>query len=43
MENATFNKKNIPFTSKLDLNVWKKPLNCYIWSIKLNDAEPWAL
>jgi hypothetical protein len=36
---ATFQKKKILFTSKLDLNLSKKPLKCYIWSIALFGAE----
>jgi len=34
-----FNKKKALFTSKLDLNLWKKPVKCYIWSIGLCGAE----
>jgi hypothetical protein len=36
---ATFNRKKTLFTSKLDLNLRKKPVNCYIWSVALNGAE----
>ena len=35
MEKAAFNKKKNLFTSKLDLNVRKKLVKCYIWSIAL--------
>jgi hypothetical protein len=42
MAKAAFNKKNL-FTSKLDLNLRKKLVKCYIWSIALNDAETWTL
>jgi hypothetical protein len=31
------------FTSKLDLNLRKKLVNSYIWSIALYDAETWTL
>jgi len=34
-----FNKKKVLFTSILDLNLRKKPIKCYIWSIALYDAE----
>jgi hypothetical protein len=40
---ATFNKKNYLFTSKLDLNLRKKLVKCYIWSIALYGAETWTL
>jgi hypothetical protein len=41
---AAFNKKkkNL-FTSKLDLNLRKKVVKCYIWSIALYGAETWTL
>jgi hypothetical protein len=39
---AAFNKKTL-FTSKLDLNVRKKLVKCYIWSIALYGAEMWTL
>jgi hypothetical protein len=32
-----------PFTSKLDLNLRKKLVKCYIWSIALYGAETWTL
>jgi hypothetical protein len=33
MAKAAFNKKKNLFTSKLDLNLRKKIVNCYIWRI----------
>jgi len=33
MANAAFNKKKTLFTSKLDLNLMKKLVKCYIWSM----------
>jgi hypothetical protein len=36
------NKKNL-FTSKLELNLRKKLVKCYIWSIALCGAETWTL
>jgi hypothetical protein len=33
MAKAAFNKKNILVTSTLDLNLRKKLVKCYIWSI----------
>ena len=43
MAKATFhNKKNL-FTSKLDLNLRKKLVKCYVWSIALYGAETWTL
>jgi hypothetical protein len=43
MAKATFNKKKNLFTSKLDLNLRKKLVKCYIWSIALYGAETWTL
>jgi hypothetical protein len=40
---ATFNKKKTLFTSKLDLNLGKKLVKCYIWNIALSGAETWTL
>jgi hypothetical protein len=37
MAKAAFNKE-APFTSKLDCNLSKKPVKCYIWSIALCGA-----
>ena len=42
MEKAAFNKKTL-FTSKLDLNLRKKLVKCYIWSMALYGAETWTL
>jgi hypothetical protein len=39
----TFNKKKTLFTSKLDLELRKKLVKCYIWSIALYGAETWTL
>jgi hypothetical protein len=35
MAKAAFNRKKIPFTSKLDYELRKKLVKCYIWSIAL--------
>ena len=43
MAKAAFNKKKTLFTSKLDLNLRKKLLKCYIWSTALYGAETWTL
>jgi len=40
---ATFNKKKAQFTSTLDLEMRKKLVKCYIWSIVLYGAETWTL
>jgi hypothetical protein len=40
---AAFNKKKTLFTSKLALNLRKKLVKCYIWSIALYGAETWTL
>jgi hypothetical protein len=39
MAKAAFNKKRALFTGKLDLELRKKPVKCYIWSIALYGAE----
>ena len=39
MAKAAFNKKRALFTSTLDLELRKKLVKCYIWSIALYDAE----
>ena len=36
-------KKMILFTSKLGLNLRKKLVKCYTWSIALYGAETWTL
>jgi len=33
MANAAFHKIRALFTSILDLELWKKLMKCYIWSI----------
>jgi hypothetical protein len=43
MAKAAFNKNNALFTSKLGLNLRKKLVKCYIWSIALYGAETWTL
>ena len=44
MAKAAFNKKkNLFFTSKLDLNLRKRLVRCYVWSIALYVAETWTL
>jgi hypothetical protein len=41
---AAFNKKKPLFTSKLDLNLRKKLVKCYTWSIALcGAADTWTL
>jgi hypothetical protein len=42
MAKAAFNKKAL-FTSKLDLNLMKKLVKCYIWSNALCGADTWTL
>jgi hypothetical protein len=42
MAKTAFNKKTL-FTSKLDLNLRKKVVKCYIWSVALCGAETWTL
>ena len=43
MAKAAFNKKNTLFTSKLDLNLRKKLVKYYIWSMALYGVETWTL
>ena len=40
---AAFKRKKTLFISKLDLNLRKKLVKCYIWSISLYGAETWTL
>jgi hypothetical protein len=40
---AAFNKKRALFTSKMDLEMRKKLVKCYTWSIALYGAETWTL
>jgi hypothetical protein len=42
MAKAAFNKKTL-ITSKLDLELRKKLVKCYIWSIALCGMETWTL
>jgi len=43
MSKATLNKKQALFTGELNLNIRKKPVNCYILSITLFGVETWTL
>ena len=43
MAKAAFNKKKNLFTSKLHLNLRKKLVKCYVWSMTLYGAETWML
>jgi hypothetical protein len=43
MAKAAFNKKRVLFTSTLDLELRKKLMKCYVWSIALYGAEIWTL
>jgi len=43
MAKAAFNKKKNLFTSKLDLNLRKRLVMCYVWGIALYGAETWML
>jgi hypothetical protein len=43
MAKAEFNKKKNLFTRKLDLNLRKKLVKCYNWSVALYGAETWTL
>ena len=43
MAKVAFNKKMTLFTGKLDLDLRKKLVKCYIWSIVLYGAETWTL
>ena len=43
MHDIMFSKKTFFFISKLDLNIRKKLVKCYIQSIALNGAETWTL
>jgi hypothetical protein len=43
MAKAAFNKKRTLFTSTFDLELRKKLVKCYIWSIALYGAETWTL
>jgi len=43
MDKAAFNKKRTLFTRTLDLELRKKLVKCYVWSIALYGAETWTL
>ena len=43
MAKAAFNQKRALFTSTLDLELRKKLVKCYVWSIALYGAETWTL
>jgi hypothetical protein len=43
MAKAAFNTKRTLFTSTLDLELRKKLVKCYVWSIALYGAETWTL
>ena len=43
MANAAFHKKRALFTSTLDLELRKKLMKCYIWSIALYGDETWTI
>jgi hypothetical protein len=43
MAKAAFNKKRNIFTSTLELEMRKKLVKCYIWSIAFYGAETWTL
>ena len=43
MAKAAFSKKKTLFTRKLDLNLRRKLIKCYIWSMALYGAEIWTL
>jgi len=43
MAKAAFNKKRTLFTGTLDLELRKKLVKCYVWSIALYGAETWTL
>jgi hypothetical protein len=43
MEKSAFNKKNISFTGKLDLNLREKLVKYYTWNIALCGTETWRL
>jgi len=43
MAKAAFNKKRTLFTTTLELELRKKLVKCYVWSIALYGAETWTL
>jgi hypothetical protein len=40
---VTFNKKRTLFTGTLELELRKKLVKCYVWSIALYGADTWTL
>jgi hypothetical protein len=43
MAKGASNKRRTLFTSTLDLELRKKLVKCYVWSIALHGAETWTL
>ena len=43
MGKAAFNKKRVLLTSKINLELKKNLIKCYVWSIALYGAETWTL
>ena len=43
MAKAAFNKKKTLFSTNLELNLRKKLIKCYIWSIAVHGAQTWIL
>ena len=43
MAEAACNKKKDLFTSKVDLNLVKKLVACYLWSIEFYGVDTWTL
>jgi hypothetical protein len=43
MVKAAFKKKRALYTSKMDLELRKKLVKCYIWNVALYGAETWTL
>jgi hypothetical protein len=43
MAKAAFNKKSTLYTSTLELELRKKLVKCYVWTIALYGAETWTL
>jgi len=43
MAKTAFNKEKTLFTNTMVLNLRKKLVKCYIWSMALYDAETWTL
>jgi hypothetical protein len=43
MAKAAFNKKRAVFTKKMNLELRKKLVKCYIWNTALYGAETWTL